>query len=362
MTLAEIAKLALLWRGDRQARCNATPQNNRLNRVFQELATVGISAEPAVYADEMAHEVREQLLKLDGVLVWVDPISEGQDRNSLDAMLRDIASRGIWVSAHPDVILKMGVKEVLHRTKHLGWGTDTHLYRTAGTLREEFPARLQSTGPRVLKQNRGNGGQGVWKVELVSPSASPSGREGAIVCVQHARRRSVPEDMPLCDFMRRCEAYFAAEGCIVDQPFQPRLPDGMTRCYMGGDKVVGFGHQFIKALIQPPPEGPDSVAAQPGPRIMHPASAPTFQALRTKMESEWTPQMMQLLDIDAKSLPIIWDADFLYGPRTASGEDTYVLCEINVSSVFPFPEQAPAEIARLALARCRQRNRTTRRD
>jgi hypothetical protein len=94
MTLAEIAKLALLWRGDRQARCNATPQNNRLNRVFQELATVGISAEPAVYADEMAHEVREQLLKLDGVLVWVDPISEGQDRNSLDAMLRDIASRG----------------------------------------------------------------------------------------------------------------------------------------------------------------------------------------------------------------------------------------------------------------------------
>jgi hypothetical protein len=46
-------------------------------------------------------------------------------------------------------------------------------------------------------------------------------------------------------------------------------------------------------------------------------------------------------------LPIIWDADFLYGPRTASGEDTYVLCEINVSSVFAIPEQAPAEIARL---------------
>jgi hypothetical protein len=69
------------------------------------------------------------------------------------------------------------------------------------------------------------------------------------------------------------------------------------------------------------------------------------------MEAEWTPQMMQLLDIDAESLPIIWDADFLYGPRTASGEDTYVLCEINVSSVFPFPEQAPPEIARRALAR-----------
>ena len=50
-------------------------------------------------------------------------------------------------------------------------------------------------------------------------------------------------------------------------------------------------------------------------------------------------------------LPIIWDADFLYGPRSAAGEDTYVLCEINVSSVMPIPDQAPAEIARLARER-----------
>jgi hypothetical protein len=155
--------------------------------------------------------------------------------------------------------------------------------------------------------------------------------------------------MPLGDFMNRCEAYFANEGCIIDQPFQARLPDGMIRCYMGADKAVGFEHQFIKALIAPPPEGPDS--AQPGQRIMHPASAPEFRALRTKMESEWTPQMMQLLGIEAESLPIIWDADFLYGPRDLSGEDTYVLCEINASSVLPFPEQAPSEIARLALVR-----------
>jgi hypothetical protein len=159
MTAAATGKLALLWRGDREARRTATPQSNRFTRVFEELAAIGISAEPAVYADEMAGEVREQLLNVDGVLVWVDPISkEQEDRSTLDAMLRNVASRGIWVSADPDVILKMGVKEVLHRTKHLGWGSDTHLYRTAAAFREAFPARLQSTGPRVLKQNRGNGG------------------------------------------------------------------------------------------------------------------------------------------------------------------------------------------------------------
>src|ERR1700722_15462470 len=196
-------RIAILWRGDAEARRAATPQNNRFHRVFEELAALGVRAEPAVYADDFADEVRDQLLAADGVLVWVDPIHEGQTRTALDAILRDVASRGPWVSAHPDVILKMGVKEVLHRTKHLGWGTDPHLYRTPAAFRDAFPTRLQSAGPRVIKQNRGNGGQGVWKVELAS---EPTG-ESSIVNVLHALRGSVVETMSLGEFMTRCEAY-----------------------------------------------------------------------------------------------------------------------------------------------------------
>jgi hypothetical protein len=165
------------------------------------------------------------------------------------------------------------------------------------------------------------------------------------------RYRSVPGVIPLEELIALCEPFFASGGCIVDQPFQRRLPEGMIRCYMGVDKVVGFGHQLIKALIAPPPQGPDSPAAQPGPRIMQGADAAPFRALRDKMEAEWTPQLMARLDIDAASLPIIWDANFLCGPRTSSGQDTYVLCEINVSSVFAIPDQAPAAIARLTKKR-----------
>jgi hypothetical protein len=341
-------KIAIVWRGDREARRNATPSNNRFHRVFEELAAIGLYAEPAVYDEEFADEVREQLLGVDGVLVWVDPIHQGKTREALDPLLREIASRGPWVSAHPDVILEMGVKEVLYRTKHLGWGTDTYLYRSVPEFRESFPARLQ-TSARVLKQNRGNGGEGVWKVELVDGE----GATDPLVRVLHAQRGSVPEELPLAGFMGHCEAYFGWGGCIIDQPFQPRLPDGMIRCYMGEDRVAGFGHQYIKALIEPPPEGPDAPAAQPGPRIMHGPDAAPFQALRTKMESEWVPQMIETLGLDAASLPIIWDADFLYGPRDAAGADSYVLCEINVSSCFAIPDEAPAAIARLTLARCR---------
>jgi hypothetical protein len=340
LLMDKAGKVALLWRGDREARRTVTAQTTRLSRIFEALAAAGITAEPCVFSEEFADEVREQLLTCAGVLVWVDPLSDGKTRKVLDPLLRDVAAKGVWVSAHPDVILKMGVKEVLHRTRALGWGTDTYLYRTAAAFREEFPARLRASGPRVLKRNRGNGGQGVWKVETAS---------GDLVRVLHAQRGSVPEELPLGAFMARCESYFTEGGCIVDQPFQPRLPDGMIRCYMGADRVVGFGHQFIKALIPPPPEGPDSPQAQPGPRIMH--GPEKFPVLRDRMQAEWVPQMMKLLDIERESLPIIWDADFLYGPRDASGADTYVLCEINISAVLPIPDQAPAEIARLVKRR-----------
>ena len=337
--------VAIVWRGDAAARKAASPQNNRFYRIFEELAAVGVQAEPAVYDEDFADDVRGQLLAADGVLVWVDPIHQGKTRELLDPLLREVAANGPWVSTHPDIILKMGVKEVLYRTRHLGWGTDTHLYRTAAEFTADFPPRLRSSGPRVLKQNRGNGGQGVWKVELLSGSSET-------VQVLHAQRGSVPEALPLADFTARCEPYFGWGGCIIDQLFQPRLPEGMIRCYMGTDKVVGFGHQLIKALIPPPPEGLDSPAAQPGPRIMHGPGAKPFQALRRKMEDEWVPQMMEVLGVDRAQLPIIWDADFLYGARATSGDDTYVLCEINVSSCFAIPDDAPAAIARLTLNRC----------
>jgi hypothetical protein len=72
---------------------------------------------------------------------------------------------------------------------------------------------------------------------------------------------------------------------------------------------------------------------------------------RAGMENEWVPAMTDLLDIDPTALPVIWDADFLYGPKATSGDETYVLCEINVSSVLPIPDGAPAKIARCVARR-----------
>ena len=86
---------------------------------------------------------------------------------------------------------------------------------------------------------------------------------------------------------------------------------------------------------------------------MHGPDAAPFQALKALMEEEWTPQMRQVLGIERTALPIIWDADFLYGARDAAGRDSYVLCEINASSCFAIPDAAPAAIARQSLRRLR---------
>src|SRR5437868_14193658 len=114
---ARLGRVAILWRGDEAARRIATPETSRFKAVFAALADVGVDAEPVVYEDDVLDAVRAQLATLDGVLVWVNPIHEGRSRANLDAMLREVAARGIWVSAHPDVILKMGTKEVLPRTR-----------------------------------------------------------------------------------------------------------------------------------------------------------------------------------------------------------------------------------------------------
>jgi hypothetical protein len=78
---------------------------------------------------------------------------------------------------------------------------------------------------------------------------------------------------------------------------------------------------------------------------MEDADAPEYQALRLKAESEWVPRMRDSLRIEAQELPVIWDADFLYGPKDPAGLDAYVLCEINISAVWPYPTQASRTIA-----------------
>lgn len=223
-----LGRVAILWRGGEAERRSAKPGTSRFKAVFAALADVGVDAEPIVYEDDVLDAVRAQLVGLDGALVWVNPIHEGRYRAKLDALLCEVAARGIWVSAHPDVILRMGTKEALYRTRTMSWGCDTALCRTAEEMRTELPARLYTSN-----------------------------------------------------------------------------------------------------------------------------ADPRFQRLRRLMKDEWTPQLTAMLGIPQRDLLMIWDADFMLGSKSANGTDNYVLGEINVRSVFPIPDEAPAAIARRVVDRWR---------
>jgi len=339
-------RIGLLWRGDRQDEPHWQQGEQRLGSLLEAFAKLPVDLEPVVFEDNAVEEVRKQLLSLDGVLVWVNPIQDGANRAQLDTLLREAAAHGVWVSAHPDVILKLGTKEVLFHTRELGWGSDTDIYHSFADFEHCFPRRLIQHDRLVIKQGRGNGGNGVWKVELIGPRGAP---DDATVRVMDALSRDgSSEKMALSSFMQRCEDYFAWSGCIVDQMFQERLVDGMLRCYFVHDEVVGFCHQWPRGLLDVDPTAP--AVAPPAVTVIAGPDAPAYQALRA-MAGEWVPQMMGILGIERDSLPVIWDADFLYGPKDESGEDTYVLCEINVSAVWPFPPMASDKIAAAALAR-----------
>ena len=351
-------RVAIVFPADARALARTRVAQSRLAATAEALAAAGIDVVSAPYTDQIAEEIETRLAGVDAVLVWFNPNEAGRDRSVLNEMLRSIAAKGVIVSAHPDVIDKMGTKDVLYRTRSMDWGCDTRRYGSPDALTAELPASLM-LGPRVLKQMRGQSGDGIWKVALADralPSAPLS--LDAELSVRHARRGSVEERMSLRNFIALSRPYFAHAGAMIDQAYQPRLHEGMIRCYVVRDRVEGFGEQLVNALFPAPAGQPESNAPQPGPRLYFPPDRSDFQGLKVKLERDWIPQMCRVLGIAASDLPVLWDADFLLGPKDGDGADTYVLCEINVSSVYPFPPSALAPLVGEVRARLGDRGET----
>jgi len=145
-------RVALLYPGDRAARDRSDPAESRLAVLFSAFEAAAVHAEPAVWNDDFAEEVEAQLREVDAVLAWCNPIEGGRRRDRLDALLRDAARAGVFVSAHPDAILRLGTKDVLVEARDLPFGSDVHRVDSLARLEAELPGRLRR-GARVLKQH-----------------------------------------------------------------------------------------------------------------------------------------------------------------------------------------------------------------
>merc|ERR1719159_2185853 len=107
--------------------------------------------------------------KFDALVVRCNPGQINQDGGSqakFDDAVRALQKKGIQAWPSPDVMEFMGAKDALTKIAHLNIGLeDTLTYYTE----EAFIAGFKKTmafQPRVIKQNRGSAGEGIWIIKL----------------------------------------------------------------------------------------------------------------------------------------------------------------------------------------------------
>jgi len=300
----------------------------KYSKLASQLAAKGFQVHSVSYHDTVAESLSQQLPIYDATLVWVNPVQQGNDRKMLDVLLTDVSVQGHFVSAHPEVILKIGTKDILYQTRNEPFGTDVKRYSSFSEFKQNF--LHDHTGIRILKQYRGNGGNGVFKVNTEHFRRDR-------IDLTHATDGEHPIMMTVNHFFKTFEAYFQRDGMLIDQPWNPNIVNGMVRCYLSGNKVAGFGYQEVNALYPIT----DGLFKKSGPRFYFSHDCGLFRDLKMIMETEWIRRLQQVTGVETEILPVIWDADFFINdPNENNPASKYSLCEINASCVSPFPEPA----------------------
>ena len=257
---------------------------------------------------------------------YVSRINPGnlKEENEYFAMLRRLCDDGLVGMSHPDAMTGYGAKDAL--TKLAGTKLvpqDTYAYYDIATFKQNFPKSL-AKGERVLKQNRGSTGEGIWRVRLADEAlyGSVLSDETAIICTEAKDNHS--EQRKLGEFMDFCEQYIVGDnGMLVDMTFLPRIKEGEIRLLMLYDKPVNVVHKK-------PAEGGDAFSATLFSGAKYRYDKPEqWQSLVDMFLSELPAVRARLGNYD---LPLIWTADFILD-TDASGADKYVLGEINCSCV-----------------------------
>merc|ERR1719392_318039 len=131
----------------------------------------GMSCQLIHYKHEEHDKFFEVMSKFDAIIVRCNPgqiKDDGGDQQKFDNSMRELRKKGIQVWPSPDVMEKMGAKDALTKVATMNIGLpDTLSYYDP----EVFAAGFKKTmafQPRVMKQNRGSAGEGIWIIKLQS--------------------------------------------------------------------------------------------------------------------------------------------------------------------------------------------------
>ena len=290
-------------------------------------AKPGWSAETLFFEDDKKDEIFDYVSK--NAVAYVSRINPGNLPNGESIYfdtLRRLSDAGVIGMPHPDAMSNFGAKDALTKLNKTGLvPEDTYSYYTIEDFKEKFPFTV-ALGERVLKQNRGSTGSGIWRVEVIDKESIKPGEKAPlntkIKCTEAVDNHV--EINELGDFMTFCEQYIVGEnGMLIDMKFLPRIKEGEVRILMVGPNPIFVVHKK-------PAAGADAFSATLFSGAVYTYDPPEkWQTLIDFFQSQ--------LPVISKNLggfepPLIWTADFILD-WDKDGNDTYVLGEFNASCV-----------------------------
>merc|ERR1719428_1903908 len=133
------------------------------------MINAGMSCQLLHYTHQEHDKFFQLLRNFSAIIVRCNPgqiKADGGDQGKFDNGMRELRKLGIQVWPSPDVMEFMGAKDALCKVANMNIGLEDTL---AYYSEEEFAACFKKTmafQPRVIKQNRGSAGEGIWIIKL----------------------------------------------------------------------------------------------------------------------------------------------------------------------------------------------------
>ncbi len=296
--------------------------------IVDSIKEAGWHSEVVFFRPEWSERIFEYVSEnFDAYISRVNPGNiPGGEKGYFD-LLTKLSEAGLVGMSTPYEMMAYGAKDALVKLNDTELvPADTAAYYDVESFHNTFPTSI-SYGERVLKQNRGSTGEGIWRVQIedksleVTPgTALPL--DTKLKCTEAVDNHT--EVRELGEFMDFCDQYIIGDnGMLVDMRFMPRIVEGEIRILLVGPDPVFVVHKK-------PAEGGDNFSATLFSGAKYTYDKPEAWQGLVDMFAEVRPVIAEKLGGD--NIPLIWTADFMLADGE-NGEDTYVLGEINCSCV-----------------------------
>lgn len=298
--------------------------------IVKSIQDAGWNSEVVFYRPEWSDDLFTYVSEnFDAYISRVNPGNIPGGEKGYFELLNRLSEAGLVGMSTPTEMMAYGAKDALVKLADTDLvPDDTYAYYDVETFHKTFPSSI-SYGERVLKQNRGSTGSGIWRVQIQDAEVAKNVEPGTslpldtkLKCTEAVDNHT--EVRELGEFMDFCDQYIIGDnGMLVDMRFMPRIVEGEIRILLVGPHPVFVVHKK-------PAAGGDNFSATLFSGAKYTYDKPeAWQDLIDKF-AEARPIIAEKLGGD--NIPLIWTADFMLddGPN---GEDTYVLGEINCSCV-----------------------------